>query len=289
VTVASTSGGRLEVVQQLQNIALDSNPPRGTSTWGIGIAKCGEPPENWGSLLVSANDHCLKSWWLRPSAEASNMQASRQTQRVAERWQVRQTRKDAAQSSERPPWLLHQFDENLPCVDLSLGRAIVTCLDGTVCSFEVCAPAHDTADEATATESHSVEDEPRERTLTSEAADGQGPKFPPNWPEVSGRDTRGQLKRRPRVFLPSLHSMPMRRTWNACWVPLNSIKEVFGIVIIMFCSKVATPPLPPPPANSMEWSTASSGMVLPGEIIKSSLLQLMQASLPEIALWKGSG
>ncbi|CAJ1398318.1 unnamed protein product [Effrenium voratum] len=170
---------------KLQNKALHS--PLGSSTWGIGLPK-GED----GPLLVSANDHCVKSWWLQVPQGPGG-------------WQVLQPR-NAAKDAKAPSTLRH-FADNLPCIDVAHRRAIVACLSGEVSVLDLAARPESEVPEPPVIEA---------RPDLGPA----GPRRPPQWPaHVAG------VEPSVRTFAPGALE-PSRRIWNVSWIPLHGIQTV---------------------------------------------------------------
>ncbi|CAE8620425.1 unnamed protein product [Polarella glacialis] len=294
VAVVPTNGRcTLEVAQTLQNSASQwgeippaaSGPSRGTSTWGIGLQPHGEPAGDEGTLLVTGNDHCVKAWWLRPSPTAcqtaAEVESDTHTRSCAghlhsstERWKVREYLSPqglpptGGNTTGCPHTLLH-LSENLPGIDLAQGHALVASLDGSVTSMEVCPPpawsAAQTEHGASSSALSALEENRRWRELGPEVSLGRdvgagegAPAGPPLWHTKSTPPWR-------HIFAP--RSQHLRRTWNACWIPLRSIR----------C--VDAPPLPKmPPDIVLEWGgLPDPGATLSGEIVKSSVLPLLTA------------
>ena len=135
VLVVPSCPGAKHPVLKLQNPFGQSST--GVSTWGIGLSPHGEPAAADGPLLVSANDHCVKAWWITPPQNTltadSGLSPSfpSRSRRVEKSWQTRQV-KDSSGSSDMAPSLLHCFADNLPSIDVGRGRAILGSLGGEV-------------------------------------------------------------------------------------------------------------------------------------------------------------
>ena len=136
VLVVPSSPGQpvLKLQNGLQNVS-GFGSSFGVSTWGIGLTPHGEPAESDGPLLVSANDKCVKAWWLTPPQNADptlpSPSAPSRGRKIQKSWQTRQI-KESTGSSDMAPSLLHRFADNLPSIDIACGRAILGSLGGEV-------------------------------------------------------------------------------------------------------------------------------------------------------------
>eukprot|EP00928_Gymnodinium_smaydae_P089078 TRINITY_DN7307_c0_g3_i1.p1 TRINITY_DN7307_c0_g3~~TRINITY_DN7307_c0_g3_i1.p1 ORF type:complete len:687 (-),score=120.95 TRINITY_DN7307_c0_g3_i1:137-2131(-) len=294
VTVVPTDTACSQSVLTLRNSELGSN--RRTSTWGVGLEPHWSGADEEGTLLVSANDHRVKAWWLEPPEtdaprKAEEDAAHARASQAPKRWHARTPVSSEASasgaasttvavpalSSAPPPAsIVYELVNNLPCVDLAYGLAIVASLDGSVCAFAprppTCEPERrregdevdaELADEGTGTGQGAAEGSRGAFHLGSEVAAAEGrprqpPRFLPSFPAGANF-----------AFAPSLRHF--RRTWNALWVPLRSIRTV------------ATPPMQIPSEESvMDWTVAvpgsSDGVTLLGEMVKSFVLPFFEAN-----------
>ena len=124
LVVPSTSNPTKQPVLKLRNEI---------STWGIGLSPHGEAATSDGPLLVSANDHCVKAWWLTPPQNTDPCPSPSfpsRARKMERGWQTRQVREGS--ESSLMPSLLHGFADNLPTIDIARGRAIVGSLAGEV-------------------------------------------------------------------------------------------------------------------------------------------------------------
>jgi len=238
VLVAPTHKSKMSPMKLL-NVA--SGRDQGVSTWGIGLSPTDEGSDA-GPLLVSANDHCLKAWWLSDPPEPSMPSGgypNATPQRSRNAWQLQQMK--GRSESDKSPMLLWHFGENLPSIDVIQKRAIVASLGGEVSVLNLVSPSK--LESADVFDVHIIEEHPQlDQDLCC--------KFPPRWPLHEDHKTV-------RCF----GHAESRRVWNVCWIPLASIRTV--------SSDTSNEGLMD---DTLEWTSRTGGSSsLPGEIIRAVL------------------
>ncbi|CAK9064773.1 unnamed protein product [Durusdinium trenchii] len=262
VVAAVDAAGGVLVAPSLVNAKLPPikllNPgvgEQGVSTWGIGLPPHDEGKET-GPLLVSANDHCLKAWWLfdSPSPGQASRAAghgagygggdNREERRPRSSWYLQQVKGQG----EKAPLLLHRFAENLPCIDIVGQLAIVASLGGEVSVLNVVPPSSMESPDLAAFQDHDVQvvEAPR---LDEQLCCTTPPRWPCPWED-------------PRIVRCFAHA-ESRRVWNVCWIPLRSIRTVSTV-------PGASNPSEGVEEDTVEW-TSNSGAALPAEIIRGVL------------------
>lgn len=277
VTIMAADTDILPVSAAMQNGRI--------STWGIAMARAttNEPRSSshcTGDLIVSANDHCVKAWTLAPprlpgseenqgDAEASHHQ-QRESKRRTEQWQVIGPGPRPVPATAAVPRVLQDFNDNLPCLDFAAGRVLASSLDGSVRSF----PLHEEAPKPR--ESTSAE---AGATTAAEPETAQGPE--PREPEAA--EPPAVPKAAPRSAPPCLYPPPgstfefrapegsSRRMWNACWLPVKSLRVV---------SQPGVPPQQSRDVN-LDWTVGTgaegAATTLPAELITSFVLPFLGA------------
>lgn len=249
LVVPSPSSPSRQPVLKLQNAKIGQSSSAGVSTWGIGLSPHGEPATSDGPLLVSANDHCVKAWWLTPPQNVDPSMMPSYPRRAERSWQTRQ--------ANMQPSLLHCFQDNLPSIDVAGGRAILGSLGGEVKVLNLARPSSGSSQAKEAPTPPSVEETSALEDLTSDSAGSSRPRRPPRFPPEN--EPASII----RSFAPESDGGMRRKAWNACWIPLRCVHVV------------ETPPCQQPGDSLLDWT--ADGCLLPAEIIRSFVLPLLGA------------